>query len=38
LLESCGSLAAATAELVSGYRTCLFGTYRCHQRQLSRAA
>ncbi len=38
LFESCGHLAAATAELVSGFGTCLFGTYRCHQRRISRAA
>jgi len=38
LLESCGHLAAATAELVHRFHTCWFGTYRCHQRKLSCAA
>jgi hypothetical protein len=38
LLQSWGSLAAATPELVHRFRTCLFGTYRCHQRRLSRPA
>lgn len=38
LRQSCGHLGAATAELVHRFRTCLFGTYRCHQRKLSRAA
>jgi hypothetical protein len=38
LLSSCGSLAAATQELVHRFRTCLFGTYRCHQRKLLHAA
>jgi hypothetical protein len=33
-----GSLAAGTMELVARFRTCLFGTYRCHQRQPSRVA
>ena len=38
LLQSSGSLAAATAELVHRFNTCLFGTYRCHQRKFSPAA
>jgi hypothetical protein len=38
LQQSCGSLAAATQELVHRFRTCLFGTYRCHQRKLRHAA
>jgi hypothetical protein len=31
LLQDCGDLAGATRQLVSRFRTCLFGTYRCHQ-------
>jgi hypothetical protein len=33
LLKTCGSLATATRQLVHQFRTCLFGTYRCHQPQ-----
>jgi hypothetical protein len=33
LLQDCGDLARATAQLVSRFRTCLFGTYQCHQRK-----
>jgi hypothetical protein len=31
LLKGCGSLAAATQQLVRQFRVCLFGKYRCHQ-------
>lgn len=31
--RACGSLATATRQLVHQFRTCLFGTYRCHQRK-----
>jgi len=31
LLDSCGSLASATRQLVHQFHTCLFATYRCHQ-------
>lgn len=31
LKRACGSLATATRQLVDRFRTCLFGTYRCHQ-------
>jgi len=33
LLRGCGSLAEATEQLVHRFHTCLFGTYRCHQRR-----
>jgi len=33
LMESCGSLGAATRQLIHQFHTCLFGTYRCHQRR-----
>lgn len=33
ILKECDSLAAATERLVREFRTCLFGTYRCHQRK-----
>jgi hypothetical protein len=33
LLGHCGDLASATGELVRQFHTCLFGTYRCHQRR-----
>jgi hypothetical protein len=33
LLRRCGDLARATQQLVHQFRTCLFGTYRCHQRR-----
>jgi hypothetical protein len=32
--KECGCLSAATEQLVRKFRTCLFGTYRCHQRQV----
>lgn len=40
LRQSCGNLATGTGELVHRFRTCLFGTYRCHQpkAKLSQAA
>jgi Domain of unknown function (DUF6431) len=37
LLKACGSLATATRQLVDQFRTCLFGTYRCHQPQAYHA-
>jgi hypothetical protein len=37
LRQCCAHLAAATQELVHRFRTCLFGTYRCHQRKVSYA-
>jgi hypothetical protein len=33
LLERCGDLATATRQLIGQFQTCLFGTYRCHQRR-----
>jgi hypothetical protein len=33
LLRHCGDLAEATRQLVHQFHTCLFGTYRCHQRR-----
>lgn len=33
LLKDCGDLAGATEQLVRKFRTCLYGTYRCHQRR-----
>jgi hypothetical protein len=33
LLRHCGDLANATRQLVHQFHTCLFGTYRCHQRR-----
>ncbi len=33
LIERCGDLASATRQLVHRFHTCLFGTYRCHQRR-----
>ena len=33
LLGHCGDLAQATRQLVQEFHTCLFGTYRCHQRR-----
>jgi hypothetical protein len=38
LLERCGDLAQATGQLVHRFHTCLFGTYRCHQRRQLQAA
>ena len=32
LKQACGGLAPATRQLVGSLHTCLFGTYRCHQR------
>ena len=34
LLEDCGHLTSATRQLVRQFQTCLFGTYRCHQRKV----
>jgi hypothetical protein len=34
ILKECSSLAAATEQLVRRFRVCLFGRYRCHQRQV----
>jgi hypothetical protein len=36
LLGQCGDLAGATRQLVHQFHTCLFGTYRCHQRRQLR--
>jgi hypothetical protein len=33
LVRHCGNLAGATRQLVHQFHTCLFGTYRCHQRR-----
>jgi hypothetical protein len=33
LVGHCGGLAEATEQLVHQFHTCLFGTYRCHQRR-----
>jgi hypothetical protein len=38
LLKHCGDLASATRQLIHQFHTCLFGTYRCHQRRQLRAA
>jgi len=38
LLQHCGDLAHATWQLVHEFHTCLFGTYRCHQRRPLQAA
>ena len=35
---SCGDLARATRQLIHQFHTCLFGTYRCHQRRQLQAA
>jgi len=32
LLARCGDLGEATRQLIDQFHTCLFGTYRCHQR------
>jgi hypothetical protein len=32
LWQHCGDLAGVTTELIHQFHTCLFGTYRCHQR------
>jgi hypothetical protein len=34
----CGDLGSATRQMVHEFHTCLFGTYRCHQRPQARAA
>lgn len=34
ILNQCGSLAGATEQLISQFHSCLFGTYRCHQRKI----
>ena len=33
LIAHCGDLAEATRQLIDQFHTCLFGTYRCHQRR-----
>jgi hypothetical protein len=33
LFARCGDLGAATRQLIGQFHTCLFGTYRCHQRR-----
>jgi hypothetical protein len=38
LLHQCGELASATHQLIHQFHTCLFGTYRCHQRRQLQAA
>jgi hypothetical protein len=38
LLRECGDLANATGQLIHQFHTCLFGTYRCHQRRPLQAA
>ena len=38
LLRQCGDLARATRQLIDQFHTCLFGTYRCHQRRQLQAA
>jgi len=38
LLARCGDLPGATGQLVHQFHTCLFGTYRCHQRPPLQAA
>jgi hypothetical protein len=38
LLGHCGDLANATRQLVHDFHTCLFGTYRCHQRRQLQVA
>jgi hypothetical protein len=38
LLGRCGDLASATGQLIHQFHTCLFGTYRCHQRRQLQAA
>ena len=38
LLGQCGDLARATGQLIHQFYTCLFGTYRCHQRRQLQAA
>ena len=38
LIPYCGELAGATRHLIHQFHTCLFGTYRCHQRRQFQAA
>lgn len=38
LLGHCGELGGLTRQLVGQFHTCLFGTYRCHQRRQLQAA
>jgi hypothetical protein len=38
LLRQRGDLARATRQLIHQFHTCLFGTYRCHQRRQLQAA
>ena len=38
LLRHCGDLASATRQLIHQFHTCLWGTYRCHQRRQLQAA
>ena len=38
LLRCCGELGNATGQLIHQFHTCLFGTYRCHQRWQLQAA
>ena len=38
LLKHCGDMARATEQLIHQFHTCLFGTYRCHQRRPVRAS
>ncbi len=38
LIKRCGNLATATRQLIDQFQTCLFGTYRCHQRRPLQAA
>jgi hypothetical protein len=37
LIGHCGDLATATRQLIHQFHTCLFGTYRCHQRRQLQA-
>ena len=37
-LQTCGDWGRTTQELIARFGTCLFGTYRCHQRKRFRAA
>jgi hypothetical protein len=38
LIGRCTDLATATRQLIHQFHTCLFGTYRCHQRRQLQAA
>ncbi len=33
VMDRCGDLGQATRQLIHQFHTCLFGTYRCHQRR-----